>query len=294
MAPWTTQLTNGPFIAFSPLASPDGKRIFFIGRLKGTELVRLDPKSGQWLPVLTDLSAAGLNYSRDGKWMTYVSLPARNCGEVPWMGPSGSNSTSSPLTVFVSGAHWSPDGQQLAFSAADPGKLWRVCVMPAAGGAMKRLTNGESGAPETSIRPGLPDGASLVFGHGVPQPRSDPPDKYHLRIVDVKTGSISILPGSQGLWSPRYSPDGRYIAALQFPGRHPILYDMATHQQINLAPQLAADWPTGRKTASTFISRINMRAVTIAIASASGTTSSIGSQLSTGYDRPRTPDSGLR
>jgi dipeptidyl aminopeptidase/acylaminoacyl peptidase len=32
--------------------------------------------------------------------------------------------------------------------------------------------------------------------------------------MDVKTRQISTVPGSEGLFSPRWSPDGRYLAAL--------------------------------------------------------------------------------
>ena len=32
-------------------------------------------------------------------------------------------------------------------------------------------------------------------------------------MIDLKTRSVSIIPGSWGLFSPRLSPDGRYLAA---------------------------------------------------------------------------------
>jgi Tol biopolymer transport system component len=35
-----------------------------------------------------------------------------------------------------------------------------------------------------------------------------------IRILDFKTHTTETIPGSQGLFSPRWSPDGRYIAAL--------------------------------------------------------------------------------
>ena len=39
-------------VAVSPVSSPDGQRIFFIGRLDSGELVRYDPKSAHWLSYL--------------------------------------------------------------------------------------------------------------------------------------------------------------------------------------------------------------------------------------------------
>ena len=35
-----------------------------------------------------------------------------------------------------------------------------------------------------------------------------------IRILDLKTRTLTKIPGSEGLFSPRWSPDGRYIAAL--------------------------------------------------------------------------------
>jgi len=66
-----------------------------------------------------------------------------------------------------------------------------------------------------------------------------------LRIVDLPSGRISVLPGSQGLWSPRWSPDGRYIAALAFPGLPKLmLYDVKTHEQRELFASKGAGWQT--------------------------------------------------
>jgi len=45
--------------------------------------------------------------------------------------------------------------------------------------------------------------------------------------MDVRTGQVSAIPGSSGMYSPRWSPDGRYIAALSFeqPSKKLFLYD---------------------------------------------------------------------
>ena len=50
-----------------------------------------------------------------------------------------------------------------------------------------------------------PDGRRIIFHV----------DAHHsIRILDVKTGKVSQVPDSDGLWSPRWSSDGRYIAAM--------------------------------------------------------------------------------
>jgi Tol biopolymer transport system component len=47
----------------------------------------------------------------------------------------------------------------------------------------------------------------------------------------VKTRQTSTLPGSTGLFSPRWSPDGRYLLALSVEGSHKLmLYDFKTQK----------------------------------------------------------------
>src|SRR5260370_11114482 len=45
-------------------------------------------------------------------------------------------------------------------------------------------------------------------------PASHVGQKSEIRIMDLKTTQISTVSGSGGLFSPRWSPDGRYLAAL--------------------------------------------------------------------------------
>jgi dipeptidyl aminopeptidase/acylaminoacyl peptidase len=39
-----------------------------------------------------------------------------------------------------------------------------------------------------------------------------------INVVDIKTGRVAMVPGSSGLFSPRWSPDGRYLAAVSVDG----------------------------------------------------------------------------
>jgi Tol biopolymer transport system component len=64
-----------------------------------------------------------------------------------------------------------------------------------------------------------------------------------LRIVDLKTHQTSIVPGSEGLWSPRISPDGRHVAALFADNQKLMLFDMTTHKMVELARGYSVGWP---------------------------------------------------
>jgi Tol biopolymer transport system component len=46
----------------------------------------------------------------------------------------------------------------------------------------------------------------------------------------LNTDQVSTLPGSEGFFSPRWSPDGRYIAALRADALAVVLYDVETQQ----------------------------------------------------------------
>ena len=69
------QLTAGPMSYFSPVASVNGKQLFAIGSPPRGELQRFNQKAQQFEPYLAGISAEGLDFSRDGQWVTYTSYP---------------------------------------------------------------------------------------------------------------------------------------------------------------------------------------------------------------------------
>ena len=73
------------------------------------------------------------------------------------------------------------------------------------------------------------DGTKIVFGNGPANPEST------IRLLDVNTHQLSTLADSKGLYSPRWSPDGRYIAAMNFNSRVLMLYDFQTQKWRELA-----------------------------------------------------------
>ncbi len=73
---------------------------------------------------------------------------------------------------------------------------------------------------------GEPDGhLHLASGH-LASP-IDAPEA--LEIFDLRTSSTESIPGSEDLFSPRWSPDGRYIAALSLSQRSVRIFDEASH-----------------------------------------------------------------
>jgi serine/threonine protein kinase/Tol biopolymer transport system component len=229
------QLTTGPMTAYWPLPSLDGKRVFIAGYQPRNEFLRYDLQSRRFVPEFAGLSATALEFSKDGKWVAYVSIPEGSLFRAAADGSQRLQLASPPLRA--NGPHWSPDGKQIAFYGAAPGGPDRIYVVPSDGGALRQVTHGENGKRGDWDPSWSPDGASLAFG----ATWGDPAAEESIHVVDLKTNHISVLPGSEGMWSPRWSPDGRFIAGISGSSHSAlILYDLQTRKQTQIVdPQIA-------------------------------------------------------
>jgi Tol biopolymer transport system component/DNA-binding winged helix-turn-helix (wHTH) protein len=195
------ELTPGPMSFSAPVASTDGKGIFALGSLDQGEVVRYDRSTQKWLPYLSGISAAGLDFSRDGEWVTYVLVPDGTLWRSRVDGSEQLQLTIPPMRTAL--PRWSPDGRQIVFSAWRPGGTLTIYRISADGGDPQQLV------PEAEIYQDptwAPDGKRVVFGEGVMLPQA-------IHIVDVQSHQVSDVPGSKGFFSPRWSPDGRFIVA---------------------------------------------------------------------------------
>src|SRR5438874_944497 len=59
--------------------------------------------------------------------------------------------------------------------------------------------------------------------------------KLDVEVLNLTTRQVSPLPASDGLWSPRWSPDGRYIAALSTDTQTLLLFDFRSQKWTELA-----------------------------------------------------------
>jgi hypothetical protein len=78
---------------------------------------------------------------------------------------------------------------------------------------------------------------------------------------------VTPLPGSEGFFSPRWSPDGRHIAALSLDSLRVVIFDVANHTWTDLMPRGASyGWPSWSPdgTSITLITGPDIRRVTIA------------------------------
>ena len=226
------QLTSGPVHWGTPIPARDGKRILVEGRTPRGELSRYDKQTRKFLPFLGGISAQGVVFSLDGKSIAYVSDPE---GVLWKANRNGTNPVqlSDPSIVAIL-PRWSPDSKQLAFGGySRKNSEYRIYIVSSEGDSPPRSLAGSY--PSWAFPYWLPDGHKIGF-------QAYPADKGGNtvnRILDLDTGRVTTVPGSDGLDIPRWSPDGRYIAA----GRaeavtnyyHLMLFDVKTQQWSQLA-----------------------------------------------------------
>ena len=224
-----TQLTAGPLMFSNPTPSMDGTKLFVIGQQRRFDLIGLgraglDRKS-QFTVNLPGVSAGEADILGKGEWITYIAHPALTLWRSKLDGSSRTQLTYAPMQAHM--PRWSPDGTQIAFMASRPGKPWKIFVMPAGGGTPRELTAGDhnqgdhnQGDPSWTAK-----GDAIVFA-GMPWLEYGTASGPNIHVVDVKTAQVSDVPGSENLFSPRCSQDGRYLAALSADSTKLMLFDI--------------------------------------------------------------------
>jgi DNA-binding winged helix-turn-helix (wHTH) protein/Tol biopolymer transport system component len=232
------QLTAGPLDFYQPTPGKDGKSVFAVGEQSRGQLLRYDAASRQFVPYAQGISADQVAFAKDGQWMAYVEYPGRVLVRSRVDGSNRRQLTFPPMRV--SNPQWSPDGLQLAIQAStELGAPPKVYLASRDGGTPALAT------PERHDRQVYPSWSfqrnSIAFS-SFDETGSNPA----LWTLDLKSRSVSLLPGTAGLWDGQVSPDGRQVAALEGEPstggpRKLMLYDMLSHNVRTLAE--SADYP---------------------------------------------------
>ena len=118
---------------------------------------------------------------------------------------------------------WSPDDSRLAVMGLEPGKPWKIYLIDAEGGKLTPVLNEDRNEAYPAWSP---DGQSIVFGR-LPN-RMDSGQPKAIYLLNLQTRKVTEISGSTGLFSPRLSPDGRYIAAMPLDQSALLLFDRTT------------------------------------------------------------------
>ncbi len=213
------RLTAGQMNSLAPVVSPNGKKLYVIGQQLRGELVHYDSKSGEFVPYLSGISAEFVDFSRDRKWVTYVSFPEHALWRSKIDGSERLQLTLPPVQAAV--PRWSLDAKRIAFFDAAPGKPWKIYLISPEGGTPEPLLEELRNEMDPNWSP---DGNSLIFSY-FPIFEKAPPEKLGVYVVDLRTRKVKKLPGSDGLWAPRWSLDGRYIVARSLDSQSLMLFD---------------------------------------------------------------------
>ncbi len=199
------QLTTGPTRWGPPLPGKDGKTIFSLGTTLRGELSRYDSQTKQLQPFLGGISAQGVTFSKDGRFVAYVSYPENALWRANRDGSNPVQLTHSPMKVYL--PRFSPDGTEILFVDQSNPVHFESYLVSSEGGRPQRLIPDDPG--QQSDPSWSPDGRKVVFDIGDTNP------SHEIRVLDLDSSQVTTVPGSSGLYSARWSPDGRYIAALE-------------------------------------------------------------------------------
>jgi Tol biopolymer transport system component/DNA-binding winged helix-turn-helix (wHTH) protein len=228
--PQPVQLTFGPVSFPCAVASRDGKQIYALGQTRRGELSIYDTQAGMFRKYLNGISAGSTDFSPDGQWVAYVTHPQGNLWRSRLDGSDRRQLTFSPMGPILV-PRWSPDGRFLAFM--EWGVQKKIYLVSADGGAPMLLLSGDFQPTDPNWSP---DGKFLVYA-GEPLEMSTNPKeaRSEIRILDISTKQSKTVPGSQGMFSPRWSPDGNYLVALSDDMKQLLLYSFASHHWQPLA-----------------------------------------------------------
>jgi Tol biopolymer transport system component len=227
------RLTTGPISFRTPQADPVTRSLYAKGQFTRTEMAQISLEDGSSKVLLPDTLAAAASYSRDGQRLVYYTT---NPEEALWLSTAAGTERQLLVgrPVQSSMPQWSPDGKRIALSTRRPGNAWRLTVISAEDRSQEEIPTLDRNVISPTW---TPDGREILFGT-IPTVEKDPA-KVAVYRVDLETKKTSAVAGTQGLYMPALSPNGRYLGAITAEGNHIRVLDLAQNRWLRATERRA-------------------------------------------------------
>jgi serine/threonine protein kinase/Tol biopolymer transport system component len=249
----------------SPMAEPAGEGIYFVSGKSSGFLTAYDVRSKQFTDIASE-NATQPAFSRDGKRVMYLTIPARDRTEIWTANVDGSNKVRLATSQSLATASWAQDNFRLGFIEERTGASDKIYIagadgsglhqIPWAGGSVQIVLFGpdqksiymnsfEKGAPGITVWKANADGSNLEKLTDSCGSAFDVAPSGQYLLTEISSGErlglyeysvsdkkcISLLPGV-GTFGILIAPDGKSF-----------LYAVPAHHDVTIYRQL---WQDGK------------------------------------------------
>ena len=234
------QLTTGPLDAIDAIPSVDGRRLLTLEAQERYELHRFDLRTHQLTPYLPGSAATDVRRIPGTNAIAYIESHGRETKVWTSREDGGDRVQLSSPPMDVTRITPSPDGKQIALMGKLPNAPWRIYLVSSSGGEVRGVTPADENVADATWSP---DGHEMMFGAVPDWWPGGSSNRKPIRVINIETGAIRSVPGSDGLWSPRWSPDGRFILALTRDWTKLMVFDSVTQKWTTLSTGDSFDYP---------------------------------------------------
>jgi eukaryotic-like serine/threonine-protein kinase len=213
--PKRVRITGNEIAIVDAIPSRDSKGLYTLEQMDQGESRIFDPRSGHMLPYLNGASLQQFVISPDRQWMAYTEWPSGHMWKSRLDGSEPMQLTDGPA-YFID---WSPDGRTIAYSDWN-----RIYTVSPDGGTPQPILPGANQIGQ--LAPSWSADSKHIYFNSYPLPGR--PETFGIRIFDLDTHQVSMMPGAEKFFEAVWSPDRRYVIAYALSPARMVLYTVAT------------------------------------------------------------------